>query len=331
MRPIRWMIFLGLVWLAPVRGEAFAAETAFPHYDHVVLIVEENHGFSQIIGNPAAPNINQLANTFGLATSFFAEADPSAPNYVAMLGGNFFGIADNDAYYLHTLDKPSLMSQLEAAGLTWKAYLQGLPYPGFRGVCYPNRCNGVPDLDGLYSSKHNGVIYFKNVQTSDSERKKMVPLESLAADLAAGPPNFVYIVPDLCHDMHGAPPYCVDTGNPGDRNDNHLVAEGDKLVGKLVSQITHAPFWSTGNNAIVITFDEGADGDTAGCCDANPGTGHIATVVITSRGPRGVKDAHSYNHYSMLGSIQRAFGLSCLEFTCDTAHVKPMTPLFLVP
>src|SRR5205823_4283202 len=157
--------------------------------------------------------------------------------------------------------------------------------PGFRGICFPNRCNGVPDLDGLYSAKHNGIVYFKNVQANASERKKMVPLEMLAADLAAGPPNFLYIVPDECHDMHGAPPYCVDSGNPGNNADNHLVRQGDALVGQLVDQITAAKFWSSGNNAIVITYDEGADGDTSGCCDAVPGTGKVATIVITSKGP----------------------------------------------
>src|SRR6516225_5147060 len=108
-----------------MEASARAADaTTFPSYDHVFLIVEENHGFFQIIGNPAAPNLNRLANQFGLATASFAVGDPSAPNYVAMLGGSTFGIADDNAYYLHTVNKQSLMSQLEGARLTWKAYMQ---------------------------------------------------------------------------------------------------------------------------------------------------------------------------------------------------------------
>jgi phosphoesterase family protein len=303
---------------------------AFPRYDHVFLIVEENHGFSQIIGNPAAPNLNRLASTYGLATASFSVADPSAPNYVAMLGGSFFGIADNNAYYLHTVDKPSLMSQLEAAHLSWKGYLQSMPYAGFKGICYPNRCNGVPDFDTLYNSKHNGIPYFKSIQTNPAEMAKMGPLTALARDLAAGPPSFGYIVPDECSDMHGAPPYCVDSGDPGDESDNALVGIADKLAGKLVDQITRAPFWAHGNNAIVITFDEGADGDTSGCCGTDPGNGRVATIVITSHGPRGLEDPTPYNHFSLLQSMQRAFGLGCLEQTCDTANIVPMTPLFKV-
>jgi len=303
----------------------------FPHYDHVFLLIEENHGFSQIIGNPAAPNLNRLANQFGLATASFSVADPSAPNYVAMLGGSTFGIADNNAYYLHTVDKPSLMSQLEGAHLTWKGYLQSMPYPGFKGICYPNRCNGVPDFDTLYNSKHNGIPYFKSIQSHPAEMAKMGPLTALARDLASGDvPSFGYIVPDECSDMHGAPPYCVDSGEPGDESDNALVGIADTLAGKIVDQITHAPFWLHGNNAIVITFDEGADGDTSGCCGTNPGNGQVTTIVITSHGPRGLKDATPYNHYSLLQSLQSALGVGCLEQTCDTTNIVPMTPLFKV-
>src|ERR1700733_6046754 len=87
---------------------AAAQSPAVPAYDHIFLVIEENHGFGQIIGNPNAPNLNALAQTYGLATSYYSVADPSAPNYVALLGGDFFGIADDNAYYLHFVDKPNL-------------------------------------------------------------------------------------------------------------------------------------------------------------------------------------------------------------------------------
>jgi len=310
---------------------AQAATPAVSHYDHIFLIIEENHGFSQIIGNSSAPNINKFANTYGLATQFFAEASPSAGNYVAMVGGDFFGIADDNPYYTHTLDKPNLMSQLTAAHLSWNGYFQSMPYAGFRGVCFPNRCAGVPDFSALYAGKHNGIPYFKSVQDSPTEFAKMVPASQLTADLAGAPPAFGYIVPDQCHDMHGAPPYCTDAATPGGKNDNHLISVADGYVAGLVNEITSAPFWAQGNNAVVITWDEGADGDVSGCCDANPGTGQIATIVITSHGPRGLKDKTPYNHYSLLQTVQKAFGLGCIANTCDTAHVTPMAPLFKAP
>jgi hypothetical protein len=306
-----------------------AASPILEHYEHIFLIVEENHGYNQIIRNPAAPNLNQLASGYGLATKYFSVADPSAPNYVAMLGGNFFGITDDNPYYTHTVDKPSLMSQLDAAGLSWKGYFQSIPYAGFRGICYPGRCNGVPDFDPQYASKHNGIPYFESIQDSDAEFGKIVPLARLKDDLDENTlPAFAYLVPDQCHDMHGSPPYCIDSGNPGDPQDQYLVKQGDLFVGVLVDQIKAADFWQRRNNAIVITFDEG--NGSAGCCDANPGTGQVATIVVTSHGPRGFKDSTPYNHYSLLQTFQRIFRLGCLEFTCDTANVTPMEPLFSI-
>jgi hypothetical protein len=327
MRRLKWQ------WLpaaALVLGQATVANAAgsVPRYDHVFLIIEENHGYADIIGNPAAPNINRLATTYGSATQSFGVASPSEPNYVAMLGGNFFGIASDDPFYVNSVDKPSLMSQLDAAGLSWKGYFQGMPYPGYRNMCYPNRCNGVPDFDTLYASKHNGMMNFKGIRDNPASRARMVPIKQLWGDLLKSPPNFGYIVPDECTDMHGAPPYCTDSGNPGDPADNILVGVGDRLVGRIVDAITEAPFWKKGNNAIVITWDEGDD--NAGCCDGNPGAGQIPTVVITSHGPRGLQDPTPYNHYSLLQTFQQAFGLGCLEFTCDTTNVTPMAPLFAV-
>ncbi|MEO8926484.1 MAG: alkaline phosphatase family protein [Caulobacteraceae bacterium] len=316
---------LGLMFAAPA---AMAQTGVVPAYDHVFLIIEENHGLAQIIGNPAAPNMTALLHTYGLATSYFSTTDPSAPNYVAMLGGDAFGIADDNAYYLHLLDKPNLMSQLDQAGIPWKGYLQSMPHRGYLGLCFPGRCNGVPDVSALYGTKHNGLVYFRHNIATGAKRDKMAPITELAADLAAGPPRFRYIVPDHCTDMHGSPPWCGDSGNPGGKLDNVLVSRGNAYVAQLVAMITAAPFWPTGNNAIIITFDEG--NGTGGCCDAIPGTGRVYTAVITSRGPRGLVDDTHYNHYSLLRTIETAFRVGCVGFACDTANVPVMTPLFAV-
>ena len=304
------------------------ATTSTPHYDHILVIIEENHGFTDVIGNPAAPNLNALANKFGAATNYFGVTHPSEPNYVALLGGNFFGIADDNPYWMNSVDKPNLITQMDQAGLTWKAYLQALPYPGYEGICYPSKCNGSPDIDPLYVSKHDGI---QNFIPSRAERdwSRQVPIQQLADDLRSGAvPAFSYIIPDECHDEHGDPPYCLDSGNPFDPQDQHLVAFGDAYLGKLVARITAADFWAKGNNAVVIIYDEGDD--DAGCCDANPGGGRVAAVAVTSHGPRGLTDSTAYNHYSLLRTIQESFGLGCLEFTCDTANVHQLAPLFAV-
>jgi hypothetical protein len=289
---------------------------AFPRYDHVFLIIGENHRFDQIIGNPNAPIINALASDYGLATNYTGVSDPSEPNYVAMLGGSDFGITSDDPYFFpgQTASADNLMSQLDAAGKSWRGYFQDMPYPGYRGYCFPGKCNGIPDSDTQYVVKHNGIPNFANMHGEASWEKQM-PLAQLSADLASGQlPTFGYVVADECHDMHGAPPWCVDSGNPGDPADNWLVAQGDRFIGETVNEITSSAAWHKGNNAIVVTWDEGDQ-------PSDP----IVTIVVTNHGPRGAKDSTPYDHYSLLATLQQTFGLGCLLNSCTAT---PMAPLF---
>jgi len=312
--------------VAPQALASAAPAASVPHLAHVFVIVEENNGFHDIIGNRAAPNLNYLARTFGLETDYFGVSPCcSESNYVGLIGGNTFGVNSDDAYWKNRVAAPSLISQLDHAGISWKAYLQALPHPDYQGICYPAKCNGAPDSDPLYVSKHDGI---QNYTTSHNpfDFSRQVPIGELARDLRDGAvPRFSYVIPDECHDMHGDPPYCLDGGNIFDPQNQHLVAVGDAYAGQLVAEITHASFWHKADNAILITFDEGDN--SAGCCDANPGAGQVATIVITSHGPRGVKDASPANHYSLLSTIQHTLGLGCLQFTCDTKHVQPLTRL----
>lgn len=278
---------------------------------------------------PCSAEPQRIGAAVRAATHYFsANPTSSEANYVAILGGSAFGVTSDDAYWKNRVDAPSLITQLDAAGISWKAYLQSLPYPGYQGICYPEKCNGAPDSDPLYVSKHDAIQNFLP-DRNNYDWTHQVPITELSQDLSSGNvPRFNYIVPDECHDMHGDPPYCLDSGNIGDPQNQHLVAVGDQYLGQLVSEITSAPFWAKGNNAIAVTFDSGDN--NRGCCGAKPGGGQVATVVITSHGPRHVQDPAPSNHYSMLSSIQHAFGLGCLEHTCDTTAVKPLTPLFAV-
>jgi len=303
------------------------ATASVPKLSHVFLIMEENNGLHDVIGNSAAPNLNYLARTFGSATDYYgASPDSSESNYVAILGGSSFNVTSDDAYWMNAIkNEPSLITQLDAAHVSWKAYLQALPYAGYKGICYPAKCNGAPDSDPLYVSKHDGIQNFIDDWTTQ-DWSRQVPVTELAADLKSGDvPRFGYIVPDECHDMHGDPPYCLDSGNIGDPQQQHLDSVGDAYLGQLVSSITHASFWAKGNNAIFITYDNGDD--SAGCCDANPGGGLVPLVAITSHGPRGVTDTSPANHYSTLQTIQDALGVGCLQHTCDTKNVRPLTQL----
>jgi hypothetical protein len=299
--------------------QAGTALAAFPQYDHVFLLIEENEGANNVIGSAFAPILNALAADYGLATNYRGVADPSEPNYVAMLGGSTFGISSDDPYWFpgQSVSADNLLSQLEVAGKTWRGYFQDMPYAGYRGYCYPDKCNGIPDFDTQYVSKHNGIVNFTSLQTP-TELANMKPYQQLASDLAAGTvPQLSYIVPDECNDSHGAPPWCVDSGKFGSVQQNWLIAKMDAFIGTVVNQITSSALWMSGNNAIVITFDEG-----------NSAKALIATVVITSHGPRGVTDRTAYDHYALLATLQQTFGgLPCLVNSCTAT---PMAPLFAV-
>jgi len=342
------MTAAGIAWMAtPGVSSASTVNSAIPRYQHIVEIMMENTSYGTIIGNPIAPNINALASKYGLATNYFGVTHPSEPNYMANMGGSFFGVQDDNQFYCtpalastdphcagttvdHTVSAQNLADQLTAAGMTWKGYFQNLPPIPPSGLIMtgPN-ANGPysfkwpSDSVALYASKHNPFLNFTGTQRALAN---MVPDTQLAADLAAGKlADFSLIVPDQCHDMHG-------TGGCGDTNG--LIAAGDTYVGDTVNAILASKTWRQGRNAIVITWDEDDFSDQGqpgtGCCGADPGGGHVATIVITNKVNKyPITDNTPYNHYSLLRSYEEAFGLPCLLNACDTAAgVKPMTPLF---
>jgi phosphatidylinositol-3-phosphatase len=341
------------------------ASAAMARYQHIFLIIEENKSYSEIVGEQSiAPNINRLAKQYGLATQFYAEVHPSEANYIAMLGGDTFGIHDDDAYYCkpkmqdpfcgssgragyvdHTVTARSLVDQLDAHGLTWKAYMESIPSPGSAAARWPTADKPVRGSPAeLYAVKHNGFMTFKSVQDDPHRAEKVVGFEALERDLAAGTmPNYAHIVPNQCNEMHGR-----DDGpdTPEDcrkSNPDGLIRRGDKVVGELVEKIMHSSVWrEAGNDAIVITFDENGKAErkegAQGCCGFDPasaanfGGGRIPTIVITNHGVRGVTDATPYNHYSLLRTTETAFGIDeYLGYAGKpAAGVLDMAPLFEV-
>ena len=335
------------------------ADKAVPRYDHIFVIVEENKDYEQVLDPAAAPNIAGLAARYGNATRFYSEVHPSEANYVALLGGDTFGIHDDDAWYCnagstrlycdgarsagyadHTVHAPHIGDQLAAKGLTWKGYFENLPEPGSLDIIASNPAisDGTRST-ALYAAKHSGFVNFADVQTDPLRAARLVGFDQLDRDLASGEaPSFALIVPNQCNEMHGlygrnVPADCSALNKAG------LIRRGDAEVGDLVRRFQQSAVWSgAGNVAIVITFDEGSGGSKGGCCGTVPGSvanyggGHIPTVVVTNHGPRGVVDDTPYDHYSLLRTMEDAFGI-----THHLAHaaesdkgVVPMVKLFAV-
>ncbi len=340
-----------LAALVVTGADAADRDVAVPHYDHILVIIEENKGYATVLDHGYAPAMSDLAKTYGVATQMYAERHPSEPNYVALIGGDTFGIADDDSWYcipgstrpnckgsdaagfpVHLIDGPNLATQLTAKGLAWRAYLENLPSPGSLDVFSPETDTQPA---ALYAAKHTGFTNFSSVHADPNLTQELVGFDALHADLRTGNvPPFALVVPNQCDEMHGinspkAPPDCQ-------KDDAGLIRRGDAVVHALVAEMQASPIWARGNTAIVITWDEDGKADRApgspqSCCvvDAHdPGGGHIPTIVITNHGPRRLADATPYDHYSLLRTIEDALGLGDHLRHAGDATVQAMAPLF---
>lgn len=312
-----------VTWLPSLGAAQLSSDYRIPRFAHIFVIVDENKSYERVMGGQDAPAIAALAKQYGSATHFYAETHPSEPNYVAIVGGATFGIADDAPFSAagHTIDAPNLATQLQDAGLSWKGYYESLPAPGSLAV-----------RSGLYASKHSGFLNFRSAQQDPKRGEHLVDFLQLGKDLRSGSiPNFAFIVPNLCNDMHGAigntPFDCWTT--PG------LIRRGDREIKTLVGEIMASTAWASQSNAaIIITFDEDDGGGTQGCCGTDPhdpsnaGGGHVPTIVITNHGPRRVVDPTPYSHYSLLRTIEDAFGIRRYLGRTAGSTIVPMLPLF---
>jgi hypothetical protein len=244
----------------------------------------------------------------------------------------------------------TIADQLADNGKTWKSYQESLPTQGADGV---NNSDGVytdatdftkitptltppltsSNLVSLYAVKHNPFVYFRSVQQGDEPGNGLSNVAAfdgatgLYADLRAGAvPAYSFISPNQCNDQHGrgnAGAFCnfdpTDNGTQAGLNPA-LMHLGDVTVQKLVTAIKSSPVWSTGQNAIVVLWDEN-DYSYA------PNTNQVLVIVDKNYGIHGAQSSVPYNHFSLLKSMEAAFGLPCLNHACDS-NVSVMSDLF---
>ena len=328
------LVLIALTLAALIMPQAVSAHTNggpgnrsdLKNYQHVFIIMMENTSFTSLIGNSNAPFINFAAATYGLAINYFGVTHPSQPNYIAATSGSTNGVTnDNDT----TIDVPNIVDQLESHGKTWKAYMQSL------SLCVTKLDHACGNQ--LYERKHDPFVTYQDVQTSPARLANIVDFSQFGTDLANNTvPDYSWISPDQCHDMHGRAGPSVNPGSdPCDFSHvQGLIATGDTFLSATVGEIMSSRAW-TGNSVIFVTWDESdftgsgpfGFGDTSGCCDANPGGGHVLMLVISHSDHSARTSAVAYNHYSMLATIEDGWKLGCLANTCDTANVPPMSDL----
>lgn len=270
-------------------------EDDVPTFSHIFTIVLENKEYQTIVGNPHAPYLNRLADTYAVATQYYGITHPSLPNYLALTGGSTFGISEDcTTCFQHA---SNLADQVEASGRSWKAYMENMP----------TSCYVGDSPDGLYMQKHDPFLYYNDIRLNRSRcASHVLPFTQFSADLSSDKlPNYVWITPNMCHDMHDC-----------------SVAVGDAWLAQVVPGILQSPAFLHGG-VLFITFDEGKT-DT-GCCAA--AGGQITTLVISPLAKKGLRSHTPETHYSLLHTIEEAWNLPPLR---DAGKSSVMTEYFNV-
>ncbi len=337
-----------------------------PRIGHVWLINIENKSFAEAYGQQAAPG-SYLAHGLRaqgvLLEQYYGVAHLSLPNYIAQLSGQAPNVATQSDCQVYVDVTPgvagpdgqaigqgcvypawvqTLPDQLDAAGLTWKGYMEDMGADLSRE---PDRC-GAPGMDpsqGLrdgtqsatakdqYAARHNPFVYFHSIldRTYGSSPShatcvtNVVPLDVLSTDLAKAPkdvPNFNVITPDLCHDGHDDP--CANPDEQGG------LAGVDDFLHAWIPRITASAAFKQ-DGLIIVSSDEAENSDSSACCNEQagyntplaggggvasgtpgPGGGRVGALVIGHDVVPGSTSTEPYNHYSLLRSLEDMFGIT---------------------
>ena len=280
----------------PLPAPTPTPDSLIPDFEHIVWILFENKVFGSVIGKSSMPYYNQLAREYTLLTQYYAVRHPSLPNYIALIGGDTFGIDRNckDCF----VDEPSLPDLIEDSGRTWKTYQEDMPSP-----CY------LGDKKD-YVQKHNPFVYFDNIRL-DAARctRSVVPLTALQTDIETDSlPNFLFIKPNLCNDSHDC-----------------SLKVSDAWLKDLLAQLVPA-LDATGDSYVIFMLFEEGQSDRSCCGLPEEAGGRVPVVIYSPLVKNGFEDDTQYTHYSLLKTISQAWGLPYLGHAAEDNHVLIIEP-----
>jgi hypothetical protein len=266
---------------------AASAVTA-PHY---MVIVEENQGTNTVIGSTSAPYITRLAGAYTSATQWYAIQHNSPADYVALISGSTQSWGTAPPPFAGS----TVVDELAAEGIDWRAYMEGMPSPCF---------NGTPPVGSGYAQIHNPFSYFSSILSSPAQCDRVVPLAgNFVNDLnSPTPPPFMWVTPNECNDMHTA---CAPLNDP--------VKQGDQWLQSYLPKVLSSPWYASGG-VVILTWDEGI---TSQGWNGGSG-GQIPTLVIAARAHGAY--AGGGDHYGTLRAIEEAYGVGLLGATVDPAN-----------
>ncbi|HTW21093.1 MAG TPA: alkaline phosphatase family protein [Mycobacteriales bacterium] len=361
-----------------------AAAFKQPPIKHVWIIVLENESFGYTFGKAGEAQAPYLTKTLtakgALLTHYYGIGHDSLDNYTAMISGqnsNYelgqdcglyepfiqFGGENYDKWTpkLHQLSGEgcvypkyvkTVVNQLTAKGLTWKAYEEDMGKIPSRDktvktangpACGHPKLGGVDLTDSTspkndsYATRHDPFMYFKSITGDpaycDSHVLTMSPLTSDLKKISTTP-NYSFITPNTCADGHDTPK-CQDGRKGG-------LPRVNDFLKKWIPTIMASPAYKK-NGMIVINFDEsGSDEDATACCGEHdslgysdpshpnmnepglygPGGGRVGAVVLSRYIKPGTVSSKPYNHFSLLRTIEDIFGLSHLGDARQTKVVS---------
>jgi hypothetical protein len=265
---------------------AARAGAQVPNFNHVFVIVMENHEYGEIIGSSEAPFINSLAAQNGLATSDYAIGHPSLPNYMALTGGK---TVFTDDCATCRVDAVNIADRIEASGRSWTAYMEDMPGPCAVADAYP------------YVVHHDPFVYYNDISGNATRcGSHVVPFSRFSSDLSSGAlSNFVWITPNLCSDMHDC-----------------SIGTGDAWLAAIVPQIVQSTAFA--NSVLFVVWDEGST--------SLGGGGHIPLITVSPRTPAGTRVTTGSTHYDLLRTIEDAWGLAPLGESANATALTAFFP-----
>jgi len=257
---------------------------------HVFIVMEENHSYSDVIGNPQMPYLNSLAKTYSSAPAYYADTHPSIGNYFMLTTGQ---IITNDDGYTQTVTADNVVRELLAGGKTWEEYSESIPYRGYFG-----------GDTGEYAERHNPLSYMSDVRSNPAQQQNLVPFTQLATDIANHTlPNYGFIVPNLLDDAHDG-----------------TLAMADAWLQTNIAPLLASPDFNTpGGGLLIIVFDESEDSDN------QFGGGHVPWVAVGPDVNLGYPPAGSlipitvYQHESTCRFMLKLAGVSVFPGNCAIA------------
>jgi Phosphoesterase family/PKD domain/Bacterial Ig-like domain (group 3) len=312
-------LFLSVLGAAMV-GVNIRAVSASPssgtYFDHVVIIMMEDHGINNICARSPPPCLSTngdpyaagLANSYGIGSQYLGVSHFSQADYIATLGGDINGCV---GYPCQPSSNTNLVDRFEAAGLTWRGYMENqAPASG---------CD--TSYNEPYTPEHNPFVFFTDITSNPARCSNIVKANpttcsvtdcTLIDDLnSAAAPNFMWLTPNNCNNMHGVTGICATS-----------IPLGDSYLSGLVPNILNSQAFTTQRSALFLVFDEGN-----GYCPLNGSSEDCVYAVWAGPGTKtGFVTSNLYNHYSFTKTVEINWNLASLA--SNDAAATPMTEFF---